>query len=81
MTFIFKPERIRTLRKAHGLSLEAMAGKMGKQKQLISVWECGINAPSLENLLLICNTFDVEPSFFLVDACDTVDGHEAKKEV
>jgi len=77
MIFVFKPERIRTLRDVHGMTLEVMANKMGKPKQLVSVWENGVNSPSLENLLLICNTFEVPPSFFLVDTFDTVDVKEA----
>jgi transcriptional regulator with XRE-family HTH domain len=62
--YIFKPERIKTFREAHDMTLEVMAEKMGKPKQLLSVWENGVNSPSLENLLLICNTFQVEPTFF-----------------
>jgi transcriptional regulator with XRE-family HTH domain len=74
MAIEFKPERIKTFREAHGMTLDEMAGKMGKPKQLLSVWENGVNSPSLENLLLICNTFDVLPSFFFNSVCDTVDG-------
>ena len=72
MPFIFKHERIKTFRDAHDMSLDEMAAKLGKPKQLIGVWENGINCPSMENLLLICNTFHVEPAFFLTEACDTV---------
>lgn len=77
MTVKFVPERIRTFRDAHEMTLEQMAERMGKPKQLVGIWENGINSPSLENLLLICNTFQVEPAFFLVDVCDTVDGSTA----
>jgi transcriptional regulator with XRE-family HTH domain len=60
----FRNQRIRELREANGMTLEEMAGKMGKPKQLVSVWENGVNSPSIENLVLICNTFDADPSFF-----------------
>ena len=74
MVVKFNHERIKTFREAHDMSLEQMASKLGKPKQLVGVWENGVNSPSLDNLLLICNTFHVEPSFFLVDVSDTVDG-------
>ena len=60
----FRNQRIRELREANDMTLEEMAGKMGKPKQLVSVWENGVNSPSIENLVLICNTFDADVSFF-----------------
>lgn len=60
----FRYQRIKNLREAHGMTLEEMAGKMGKQKQQLGIWENGINSPTVENLLLLCNTFDVDVSFF-----------------
>lgn len=60
----FRNQRIKEFREAHEMTLDEMAAKMGKPKQLVSVWENGVNCPSIENLLLICNTFDVDPSFF-----------------
>lgn len=67
MGITFRPERIRTLRDDRGITLDEMAAKIGKPKQLVSVWENGVNAPTLENLLLICNTFHVGTDFFLVE--------------
>ena len=60
----FRYQRIKELREANGMTLEEMAGKMGKQKQQLGIWENGINSPTIDNLLVICNTFDVDPSFF-----------------
>ncbi|MBV5338135.1 MAG: helix-turn-helix transcriptional regulator [Deltaproteobacteria bacterium] len=60
----FRFQRIKELREANGMTLEEMAGKMGKQKQQLGIWENGINSPTIDNLLVICNTFDVDPSFF-----------------
>lgn len=60
----FRAARIKEFREAHDMSLEEMAQRLGKPKQLVGVWENGVNNPSLENVLLICNTFDVDPSFF-----------------
>jgi len=65
--YVYHADRIKELRDARGLTLEDMAERMGKARQQLSIWEHGINAPSLENLLLICNTFDVAPSFFLTE--------------
>ncbi len=69
----FKHGRLRELREAHGLTVESMADKIGKYKQQVSIWECGVNSPSLENLLLICNTFDVSPAFFFGDVSSTLE--------
>lgn len=60
----FRFQRIKELRDAHHMTLEEMAGKMGKQKQQLGIWENGINSPTVENLMMICNTFDVDVSFF-----------------
>lgn len=60
----FKHGRIRELREAHGLTLEEMGNHMGKAKQQLGIWENGVNLPNLENFIALCNTFDVDPSFF-----------------
>lgn len=72
MSYAFDCNRIKTLRESHRLTLDEMAEKLGKVKQQVSIWECGVNAPSLENLLLICNTFDVPMSFFVYDVSSTI---------
>lgn len=69
----FRFQRIKELREAHGMTLEEMAGKMGKQKQQLGIWENGINSPTIDNLVLLCNTFDVHPSFFFDTVSTTVE--------
>ena len=71
--YAFDSNRIRTLRETHKMTLEEMAEKLGKVKQQVSIWECGVNAPSLDNLIHICNTFDVPMSFFVYDVSSTID--------
>lgn len=71
--YAFDSNRIRTLRETHKMTLDEMAEKLGKVKQQVSIWECGVNAPSLENLIHICNTFDVPMSFFVYDASSIID--------
>ena len=78
MKYGFQSKRIKEWRESQGMSLEQMGKKLCKPKQLLSVWENGVNTPSLDSLMLICNTFSIEPSFFLSHACDTVDGEAAK---
>ena len=73
----FKSERIKTLRDIHDITLEEMAAKLGKVKQQVSIWESGVNMPSLDNLILICNTFDVPISFFVSEVSTTVDDRKA----
>lgn len=43
--------RIQTLRKAQGLSQEALADKLGVSRQAIGKWESGSTSPSIDNLL------------------------------
>ena len=60
----FVPKRLQELREMQGISEDEMSIKLKKSKQQIGIWESGVNAPSIENLLLICNTFGVDVSFF-----------------
>lgn len=69
----FRHQRIKELREAHGITLEEMAVRMGKQKQQVGIWENGINLPNMENFIMLCNTFDVDPSFFFDDVSTPVE--------
>lgn len=69
----FRPQRITALREGLDLSQEEMAEKLGKKKQQISIWENGVNKPSIDNLLEICNVFDVSPEFFFDKVPTTVE--------
>lgn len=69
----FRPQRITVLREGLGLSQEEMAEKLGKKKQQVSIWENGVNKPTIDNLLEICNTFDVAPEFFFDKVSTTVE--------
>jgi transcriptional regulator with XRE-family HTH domain len=80
--FEFRPQRIIALREGLGLSQEEMAEKLGKKKQQISIWENGVNKPTIDNLLEICNAFDVAPDFFFDKASILVEevAHEGKED-
>lgn len=69
----FRPKRIKILRETHGETMEDMGARTGKTKQQINIWENGINSPSIENLVLICNTYDVKTCFFFDDVSTTVE--------
>jgi transcriptional regulator with XRE-family HTH domain len=73
MVYAFDSNRIKTLRETHRMTLDEMAEKLGKVKQQVSIWECGVNMPSLDNLIHICNTFDVPLSFFVYDMSSIID--------
>jgi len=73
----FRYQRIKELREGHGMTLEVMAEKMGKRKQQLAVWEGGANSPNVKNLVLLCNTFDVHPSFFFDSVSSTVEEKKA----
>lgn len=73
----FDNNRIKSLREIHKITLDEMAEKLGKARQQVSIWELGVNTPSLENLVHICNTFDVPISFFVYEVSSTVDDKAA----
>lgn len=75
----FRHQRIKELRDAHGLTLDEMGKRINKQKQQIGIWENGVNAPSIKNLVLICNEFDVDMSFFLDTVSTPVEEATAHK--
>lgn len=73
----FRYQRIKELREGHGMTLDVMADRMGKRKQQLAVWESGANFPNVKNLVLLCNTFDVHPSFFFDNASSTLEEKKA----
>ncbi|OHD24882.1 MAG: hypothetical protein A2Y38_16250 [Spirochaetes bacterium GWB1_59_5] len=77
----FLASRIKTLRVNLGLTQEQMADMLGKRVQQISIWEAGVNCPSMENFLQICNTFDTSPAFFLVDDSTLVEESSNESEI
>lgn len=79
--FSFRPQRLVVLREGLGLSQEEMAEKLGKKKQQVSIWENGVNKPTIDNLLEICNAFDVAPEFFFDNVSTTVEepAHEEQR--
>lgn len=73
----FRYQRLKELREAHNMTLDDMGAKLGKQKQQVGIWENGINSPTIDNLLLICNTLDVHPSFFFDEVSSSVEETKA----
>lgn len=69
----FRAQRIKAMREALGMTQEQMADKIEKKTQQISIWEAGVNTPSMDNFLLICNTFDTAPEFFFDKVSTTVE--------
>jgi transcriptional regulator with XRE-family HTH domain len=52
-------ERLRTLRTARELSLEAIAGKSGLTKGFLSLVERGLKAPSISSLLRLSHAYGI----------------------
>lgn len=53
-------ERIKSVRKAMGLTMEEFGKKLGMTKASVSRIENGINGPSEQTVRLICSTFGVD---------------------
>lgn len=66
-------EKIKKLRRQKGLSQEELGFAINVTRQTISKWEADTMQPSTDNIVELCNQFDVDPNFFLNDdgaSCD-----------
>ena len=51
--------RLQELRKAHGLSQEDLADKLGVSRQAVSKWECGEASPDTDNLIQLSKIYGI----------------------
>ena len=58
-------DRIREIRKIHGLSMEKFGEKIGITKSSVSLLESGKNSPSERTILLICNEFKINKEWLV----------------
>ncbi|HOL12748.1 MAG TPA: helix-turn-helix transcriptional regulator, partial [Bacillota bacterium] len=58
-------EKLRTLRKQHGLSQEELAHRLGVSRQAVSKWENGQGFPDTDKLLVLSNMFAVSLDYLL----------------
>lgn len=56
--------KIKSLRRNNDISQEAMAFDLGVARQTVSKWERGSMKPTTENLLAVCEYFNVEMDYF-----------------
>ena len=61
-------ERILALRRAAGLSQEALAEQVGVSRQAIGKWESGASDPSTMNLMALAKLFGVSAEELLKEA-------------
>lgn len=52
-------ENLKTLRKAHGYTLERAAEKLGVSRQTVAKWENGETTPDLENCMALAELYGV----------------------
>lgn len=69
-------QRILQLRKQHGLSQEELADKMNVSRQAVSKWESEQSTPDLENVLALCEIFDVTSDYLLRGITTEKDGKQ-----
>ena len=62
-------ERILALRRAAGLSQEALAEQVGVSRQAIGKWESGASLPGLDNLQELARALDVSCDELLTGCC------------
>ncbi len=58
-------EKLKYLRKSHGLNQKQVAEKLGITSATVSAYELGKKYPSLDILIKICTIFDVSSDFLL----------------
>ena len=58
-------DRIQQLRKARGLSQEALAEAIGVSRQAVSKWESEQSMPDIEKIILLSDYFDVSTDYLL----------------
>ena len=62
MTFA---EKLKSARKAAGMSQEALAEKLGVSRQAVTKWETDRGIPDIENMIVISNLFGITVDEFL----------------
>ena len=63
-------EKLQTLRKAAGLSQEALAERLNVTRQAVSKWETGEGKPDIDNLLPLARLLHTTMDYLLDDAAD-----------
>lgn len=70
-------QRLYELRRAHGISQEDLARKLGVSRQAVSKWECGESVPGTDNLIALARLYGVELDALLGIGRDAEAGGEA----
>ena len=60
-------ERISSQRKLNGYSQEMLAELVGVSRQTIYKWEADLVVPTYENIIKLCNIFQVDSDYFYSD--------------
>lgn len=59
-------ERLQTLRKKSGLSQEKLAETLHVTRQAVSKWETGQSSPDLDNIVAMCELYQVSADYILL---------------
>lgn len=60
-------QKIKEIRKKINISQAEFADKIGVKQKTISFWEVERSEPRIENLVTICNNFNINPRWLLLD--------------
>ncbi len=74
-------QRLYELRRAHGISQEDLARKLGVSRQAVSKWECGESVPGTDNLIALARLYGVELDALLGIGRDAEADDEAPAQV
>lgn len=61
-------EKLKILRRQHGLTQEQLAEKLGVSRQALSKWESDASVPDTENIIRLAHLFDITTDHLLLDA-------------
>ena len=71
--------KLRTLRKAKGLSQENLAKQLGISRQAISKWESNLSQPDIDNIIQLCKIFQISADELLgVDVTSEISSAHSK---
>ncbi len=73
-------EKLTRLRKSQNMTQEQLAEKLGVSRQAVSRWESGDSTPDMNNLLGLCDLFDVSSDYLIHDDYQSDDDLPIAKE-
>jgi Zn-dependent peptidase ImmA (M78 family)/transcriptional regulator with XRE-family HTH domain len=76
----FLGKKLRFMRKLNDMSLKALGDSINVSKMAVSNWENGVAQPTKENILKLCDVFNLEYDYFFKESVHPLSGPRFRKE-